>query len=387
MAVPLAYSVNNLTARKVTTLLAAGGIALVVVIFASVLMLAHGFRRTMISTGSTDNAIVLRKGATSELVSSIDRDQAAIIKTQPEVARDSGGTPIAASELIVIISAPKRSNGEESNVVVRGVTPDSMKMRPMKLAEGRMWQPGLSEVVAGRLIALKFKGCGIGETVHMGGRDWSVVGIFDAGETGFESELWGDAEQVMAAVHRPTYSSVTVKLLDPSGIESLKDRIEKDPRFNAQVKGEREFYDEQSVYIALFIEILGIFVTLVFSIAAILAAMLTMFATISSRTAEIGTLRALGYSRRSILFSFVVESTLLGVTGGVLGILPAFALQFASFSTTNWTSFSEVAWKFSLNGAIVAASIFFAAAMGLLGGLLPAFRAARLPVVDALREA
>src|SRR6266853_292841 len=354
MAIPLAYSVNNLTARKVTTLLAAGGIALVVVIFASVLMLAHGFRKTMIGTGSPDNAIVLRKGATSELVSSVDRNQASILMTQPEVALNPDGTPIAASELIVIISAPKRRSRGESNVVVRGVIPESMKLRPVKIAEGRMWRPGLSELVAGKLIAEKFKGCGIGETVSMGGRDWTVVGIFDAGETGFESELWGDADQVMAAVRRPTYSSVTLKLRDPSGLGPLKERIEKDPRFNAQVKGERDFYDEQSKSISLFIEFLGIFVTLVFSIAAILAAMLTMFATISSRTAEIGTLRALGYPRRSILVSFVLESTLIGVVGGVVGILPAFLLQFVSFSTTNWSSFSEVAWRFSLSGNIVA---------------------------------
>ena len=387
MGLPLAYSVNNLTARKVTTLLAAGGIALVVVVFASVLMLAHGFRKTMIGTGSPGNAIVLRKGATSELVSSIDRNQASILKTQPEVALNPDGTPIAASEVIVIISAPKRRSGGESNVVVRGVVPESMKMRPVTITDGRMWQPGLSELVAGRMIAEKFKGCGIGETVRLGGRDWTVVGIFDAGETGFESELWGDADQVMAAVRRPTYSSITLRLRDPADLPTLTDRIDKDPRFNAQVKGEREFYDEQSKSISLFIEFLGIFVTLVFSVAAILAAMLTMFATISSRTAEIGTLRALGYPRRSILLSFVVESTLVGVTGGVVGILPAFALQFVSFSTTNWSSFSEVAWRFSLNGWIVAASILFATLMGFIGGLLPALRAARIPVVDALREA
>ncbi|MBI3448945.1 MAG: ABC transporter permease [Acidobacteria bacterium] len=386
MAVPIAYSVKNLTARKGTTLLAAAGIGLVVVIFSAVLMLAHGFRKTLVSTGSLDNAIVLRKGATSELVSSIDRDQAAILKTQPEVAVGSDGAPVAASELIVIISAPKRSNGETSNIVVRGVTPDSLNMRPVKLVEGRTWTPGLSELVAGSLIASKFKGCGLGETVHLGGRDWTVVGLFDAGETGFESELWGDAEQVMAAVRRPTYSSVTVKLKDPAGLDTLKERIEKDPRFNAQVQGEREFYDKQSTYIALFIQILGIFVTSVFSLAAILAAMLTMFATISSRTAEIGTLRALGYPRRSILLAFVLESTLVGIVGGVVGILPAFALQYLSFSTTNWTSFSEVAWKFSLSGEIVAASMLFAASMGFLGGLLPAWRAARIPIVDALRE-
>ncbi len=387
MGLPLAYNLNNLVARKVTTLLAAGGIALVVLVFIATLMLAHGFRETMIGTGSPDNAIVLRSGATSELVSSIDLEQAGILRTQPEVAVGADGAPVAAAEMILIINIPKRSNNEPSNVVVRGVTPDSLQMRPVKIVEGRPWQPGLSELIAGRMISEKFQGCGIGEKVRMGGRDWTIVGIFEAGRTGFESELWGDSDQVMAAVRRQTFSSVTLRLRDRGSLVTLKERIEKDPRFNAQVRGERDFYDEQSRQIALFIQILGIFVTIVFSIAAILAAMLTMFATISARTAEIGTLRALGYPRRSILFSFVLESTLIGVAGGVAGILPGFALQFVSFSTTNWTSFSEVAWRLSLTPGIVASALTFAALMGMLGGLLPALRAARIPVADALREA
>jgi len=387
VGLPLAYNLNNLVARKVTTLLAAGGIALVVLVFIATLMLAHGFRETMIGTGSPDNAIVLRSGATSELVSSIDLEQAGILRTQPEVAVGADGAPVAAAEMILIINIPKRSNNEPSNVVVRGVTPDSLQMRPVKIVEGRPWQPGLSELIAGRMISEKFQGCGIGEKVRMGGRDWTIVGIFEAGRTGFESELWGDSDQLMAAVRRQTFSSVTLRLRDRGSLVTLNERIEKDPRFNAQVRGERDFYDEQSRQIALFIQILGIFVTIVVSIAAILAAMLTMFATISARTAEIGTLRALGYPRRSILFSFVLESTLIGVAGGVAGILPGFALQFVSFSTTNWTSFSEVAWRLSLTPGIVASALTFAALMGMLGGLLPALRAARIPVADALREA
>lgn len=386
MAVPLAYNVNSLAARKVTTLLAAGGIALVVAIFVAVLMLAHGFRKTLVSTGTDDNAVVLRSGATSELVSSIDREQAAVLKTQPEVAVDGSGRPVAAAEIIVIVNIPRRGGDEPSNVVVRGVTPDSMAMRPLRLVEGRMWTPGLSEAVAGRLISEKFRGCGIGEKVRMGGRDWNVVGIFEAGGTGFESELWADADQVMAAIRRQTYSSVTLRLKDPAQLPALEARIESDPRFNAQVKSERAFYAEQSQQISTFIYALGLFVTVVFSLAAILAAMLTMFSTISARTGEIGTLRALGFPRWSILLAFVVESVLLGLAGGLAGIIPGFALQFVSFSTTNWTSFSEVAWKLSLNAWIVASGILFAVAMGFLGGLLPAVRAARIPVADALRE-
>ncbi len=384
MAVPLAYSFNSLLARKVTTLLGAGGIALVVLIFMSVLMLGHGFEETLVSSGSPGNAIVLRSGATTELVSSVDREQAAVLKAQPEVRQHPDGAPVAANELIVIVNIPRRRDNEPSNVVVRGVGPESTGMRSLDLIEGRTWRPGLSEMIAGRLIAEKYQGCGLGEKVEMGGREWTVVGIFDAGGTGFESELWADVEQVMDAVRRRTYSSVTLQLREGASVEALRERLEADPRFNVQVKSERAYYEEQSEQIATFIYFLGLFVTVVFSLSAVLAAMLTMFATISHRTAEIGAMRALGFPRRSILSAFVVESTLLGIFGGLLGILPGLALQQISFSTTNWTSFTEVAWQLSLTPAILLASILFAGGMGLVGGLVPAIRASRIPITDAL---
>jgi ABC-type antimicrobial peptide transport system permease subunit len=386
MAVPLAYSMRNLVARKGTTFFAAGGIAMVVLVFVAVLMLGQGFRETLVGTGSPGNAIVLRSGATSELVSAIDREQAPIIKTLPEVAVDEAGRPIAAAEMIFIINIARRGTDEPSNVVVRGVEPESMAMRPIRIVEGRMWRPGLSEVIAGRLISGKFQGCGVGETITMGGRDWEVVGVFDAGGTGFESEVWGDAEQTMAAIRRSSFSSVTVRLTEPAALEALAARLEGDPRFNVQVKSERTFYTEQSQNLTLFIYILGLFVTIVFSMAAVLAAMLTMFSTIGARTTEIGTLRALGFGRGSILAAFVVESILLGLIGGVAGVLPGFALREISFSTTNFTSFSEVAWQLSFTPAIAALGLAFAALMGFLGGLLPAIRAALIPITDALRE-
>lgn len=384
MALPLAYSYRNLAARKSTTLLSGGGIALVVLIFMSVLMLAHGFQETLVSTGSDRNAIILRSGATSELVSSVSREQANITKARQEVAVDGAGNPITANETIVIVNLRRRRDGQPSNVVVRGVGPESMTMRPIRLLEGRMWRPGLAEVITGRLIAEKYRGCGLGEKVKLGDRDWTVVGIFEAGGTAFESEIWGDVEQARDATGRDSFSSVTVRLREPADLETLKEGLEGDPRFNVQVKSERTFYEEQSLQISLFIYFLGLFVTVVFSIAAILAAMLTMFATISQRTAEIGTMRALGFRRRSILFAFVLESTLLGILGGIAGVLPGFFLQTYSFSTTNWASFSEVAWRLSLTPQIVLSSLLFAAAMGLLGGFLPALRAARMPIVDAI---
>ncbi len=387
MALPLAYTTRNLLARKATTAFAAGGIALVVLVFVSVLMLGEGFRTTVVSTGSPGNAIVLRSGATSELVSAVGREQAAIVKTQPEVAIGEDGKPLAAAEMIFIINIPRLGTDEPSNVVVRGVEPESMTMRPVRIVEGRMWRPGVSEVIAGRLISGKFQDCAVGDKVRMGGRDWDVVGNFEAGGTAFESELWGDAAQTMDAIRRGSFSSVTVRLRDPADLPALEARLESDPRFNVQVKSERDFYTEQSKNLTLFIYILGIFVTVVFSIAAILAAMLTMFATIGARTAEIGTLRALGFRRSSILVSFVIESIFLGLIGGVAGVLPGFVLREISFSTTNFTSFSEVAWKLSFTPLIAGLALAFAALMGFLGGLVPAIRAASIPITDALREA
>lgn len=387
MGIPLAYNMRNLVARKGTTSFAAGGIALVVLVFVSVMMLAEGFKRTLIRTGSPENAIVLRNGATSELVSSIPREQAPIIKTLPQVATGSGGRPVAAAEMIFIINIPRRGTDEPSNVVVRGVEPTSMEMRPVRIVEGRMWRPGLSEVIAGRLISQKFQGCQVGEQVVMGGRAWDVVGIFEASGTGFESEIWGDSEQTMAAIRRSSYSSVTARLADPDALDSLRAALQEDPRFNVQVKSERQFYTEQSQNLTLFIYILGLFVTVVFSLAAILAAMLTMFATLGARTAEIGTLRALGFSRTSILAAFVIESVMLGLVGGVAGVLPGFLLREIAFSTTNFSSFSEVAWELTFTPAIAISGLAFAALMGFLGGLIPAIRASMLPITDALREA
>lgn len=386
MAVPFAYNLRNLSARKLTTFFASGGIALVVLVFVSVLMLGEGFKRTVIGTGSASNAIVLRSGATSELVSAIPRDLAPIIKSQPEVVTDSEGKPIAAAEMIFIINIDRRGTDEPSNVVVRGVEPESMRMRPVRITEGRMWRPGLSEVIAGKLISEKFEGCQVGETITMGGRPWDVVGIFEADGTGFESEVWGDSEQTMAAIRRSSYSSVTVRLNDPASVEALRKRLTEDPRFNVQVKIERDFYTEQSQNLTLFIYILGLFVTVVFSLAAVLAAMLTMFSTLGARTAEIGTLRALGFPRLSILTAFVLESMTIGLIGGIAGVLPGLALKEIAFSTTNFVSFSEVAWKLSFTPQIAAMGILFAVLMGFLGGLIPAVRASLLPITDALRE-
>ncbi|MCI0628971.1 MAG: ABC transporter permease [Acidobacteria bacterium] len=384
--IPLNYSFRNLKTRRLTTFLTAGGIALVSFVFTAVLMLAYGIEKALVATGSDDNAIVVRKGSQSEIMSMIDRDIANVIKTQPEIAQDSQGKPLVASEVVVLINLPKRETNKPSNVQIRGVSTESLTMRSqIKLVAGRIWRTGLSEIIVGSAVAKRFQGIGLGETVHFGMRDWTVVGLFESNGSGFESEVWVDAEQLIQAFRRPVFSSLTLRLKNPTDFSSLKERLEGDPRLTVEVKREKQYYSDQSEMLATFIRVLGIFVTLIFSIGAIIGAMITMYAAVANRTVEIGTLRALGFPRRSILIAFLIESLLLSFIGGLAGLLPASLLQTMTVSTTNFATFSELAFRFALSPAIVLQSIVFAMVMGLLGGFLPAARAARQDIIRALR--
>ncbi len=388
MAVPLAYSWRNLLTRRLTASLTAGGMALVVFVFAAVLMLATGLEQTLVETGSARNAIVIRTGAETETQSSLNRDQAAVIATQPEVATGRGGEKLADRELTVLLSLPKRATGKPANVTVRGVGPNALELRPqVRLAAGRMIRPGAAEVVVGNKIAERFQNAGLGERLHFGLRDWRVVGVFDAGNTGFGSEVWGDADLIMQAFRRPVYSSVIVKLADPGAFERLKERLTHDPRLTVDVFRETEYYAKQSRMMARFISILGMVLTIIFSFGATIGAMITMYAAVANRTREIGTLRALGFARRSILVAFLAEALLLSAAGAALGLAAASLMQFLTISTTNWQTFSELAFRFTLTPAIALWSLAFALGMGLAGGVLPALRAARLNIVDALRAA
>jgi putative ABC transport system permease protein len=388
MLIPFSYNVRNLLTRRLTTFLTAGGIALVVFVFAAVMMLAYGLEKALVENGSEDNAIILRRGAETEIMSMINRDQANIIKNQPEIMLDPQGKPLAAAEILVLINLPRRSTNNPTNVQIRGVVPESLKIRQqIQMVAGRQWQPGSSEVIVGALAARRFKGIGLGETVRFGMRDWTVVGLFEAGGAGFESEIWLDAEQLIQAFRRPVFSSVTVQLSNPDVFSTLKERLETDPRFNVDVQREIQYYAEQSEMTAMFIRILGIFVTLIFSVGAMIGAMITMYASVANRTVEIGTLRALGFNRRSILSAFMIESLFLSFMGGAIGLFIASFLQTITFSTTNFTTFSEIAFQFALSPAIALQSIAFALIMGLMGGFLPAVRAARQEIVQALRSA
>jgi putative ABC transport system permease protein len=385
MPIPLSYSYRNLMARRLTSFLTAGGMALVVFVFAAALMLTEGLRQTLVATGSYDNAVVLRAGTETEVQSAIDRTQAGIISSQPEIAQGPKG-PLVASEAIILINLPKRATGNPANVMIRGVQPASFALRrEVKLAAGRWFRPGSNELVAGIQVAQRFRGAGLGETLRFAMRTWRIVGIMDAGNTGFSSEIWGDVEQLLQAFRRSAFSSVIMRLRDPSAFPELKARLEADPRLPVQVRREVEFYEAQSKRLADFIRVLGMVLTSIFGLGAVLGAMVTMYAQVGARIGEIGTLRALGFPRRDILLAFLLEAVFLGLAGWALGLIPASLLNFYTLSTLNWSSFAELTFRFTLTPGIILKSLVFGVGMGLLGGLLPAFKAARLPILEALR--
>ena len=386
MAIPFAYNFRNLWARRLTTVLTVLGMALVVFVFAAILMLADGLQKTLVETGSYDNAVFLRKGSTSEVMSGVTREQASILETLPEITIGPGGQRLVAKELVVLVALPKRGTDKPSNVVVRGIEESSFLLRPqVKLVEGRFPRMGSTEIVVGASIARRFKGIEVAGTLYYGMRHWRVVGIFDAGNTGFSSEIWGDADQFMQAFRRSSYSSVIFRMRDPSEFGNIKSRIENDPRLTLQVKRETRYYAEQSEIMARFLRILGLSLTIVFSLGAMIGAMITMYSAVANRMAEIGTLRALGFRRHDILVAFLLESLFLGFLGGLVGLFFASFMQLITISTMNFQTFSELAFCFTLNFEIITRGLVFSLVMGLIGGVLPAFRASRMTIVDALR--
>lgn len=388
MRIPLSYIARNLWARRLTTVLTASGLALVVFVFATVLMLDEGLRTTLVTTGEYDNVILIRRSAESEVQSGVERAQANIAASHASIALGADGQPLVSKETVVLISLLKRGSDKPSNVVIRGIDQRGLVLRPqVKLSAGRMFRPGASEIVAGASIAKRFAGAGIGEKLRFGQREWTVVGLFDAGNSGFDSEIWGDADQLMQAFRRNGYSSMVLRLADSALFERFKQDIESDQRLTLEAKREQTFYSDQSRALSTFISILGLTLSIIFSIGAMIGAAITMYASVANRTGEIGTLRALGYQRRNILAAFLAESMLLAVAGGAVGLVFASFMQFLSFSTTNFQSFSELAFGFRLDGAIVVKTLLFSQVMGFIGGFLPAVRAARMKIVDALRAA
>jgi len=362
------------------------GITLVTFVFAAVLMLANGLREALIASGNDNNVVVIRQASTSEINSFVSREQAGVIQALPEIAVNENSQPLVVGEVIVIINEVIRGTENEGNLMVRGIEPLSMQVhKGVKIIAGRMLEFGKTEVVVGQKTSVRYVGCGLGETLTFGMTDWTVVGIFEDDGASFESEVWGDVNQLMPVFGRPVYSSMTFTMTDPSGFEQMKERILADPRMTVDLKPEKQYYADQSTSLGTFISVLGTVISIVFSLGAIIGAMITMYAAVANRTTEIATMRALGFKRRSILSAFLIEAVTISFIGGILGLIAASFLQALSISTINWDTFSDLSFGFIISGDIIIGVMVFAIVMGLLGGFFPAVRASRLKIVEALR--
>lgn len=387
--IPISYNVRSLFVRKATTIATALGIGLVVFVLSASLMLGAGIQKTLVSGGRPDYALVLRKGSDTELASSIEVRTVSLVLAAAGVKKTNEGAPVGAGELVVVITMAKRgTEGQVSNVQVRGISDNVLTLRPnVKIVEGRAPTPGTDEVMVGRGIAGRFEGVELGKSFELKkNRPVKVVGIFDAGGSSFESEIWADIDTVRSSFGREgLVSSVTVRLDSPSRYEAFKAIMETDKQLGLEAFREKDYYEKQSQGTSIFVWALGIVITIFFSIGAMIGATITMNAAVAQRQREIGTLRALGFSRTSILFSFLLEAVVLASIGGICGLFSAFLLSFAEVSMMNFATFQEVTFGFDPNPLLLAIAFAFGAAMGILGGFFPALRAARVSPVDAMR--
>lgn len=391
MKIPLKYTLRNFRSRRLTTGITVIGIALVVFVFAAVLMLAAGIRKTLVATGSTENVLVARKSASGEISSIIMNDTYNIIVSIPQVAKSADNRPMATGDVVVIINLTKiGTSGGISNVAVRGVSQPAFQLRPhVKVVEGRMFNWGAREVIVGSSTSRRFEGVQVGNTIKFAGDTWTIVGRHEAGGTGFDSEIWGDVAQLQDAFNRPgAFSTVTFRMAGSDQLDAINKTFSADNRLQQfEAKTERKYFEEQSEFMAIFISALGVFITVFFSVGAVIGAMITMYAAVANRTVEIGTLRALGFRRRSVLAAFMTESIIISLFGAAIGLFLASFLQFLTVSTLNFGSFSELEFSFTLTPDTITSALVFAVLMGLVGGFLPAVRAARLNIVNALRSA
>jgi putative ABC transport system permease protein len=389
MALPLSYNVRNVRVRWQVTLLAVSGIALVVAAFAVLMAMSEGFRAALRSTGRPDNAIVVQRGSGSELTSGVPLDQRNAIVVDDRVARGADGQPLASWEWVVVISLPKATDGQPTNVTLRAVTPRAFEVRGgIHVREGRSFTPGLDEVIVGRKLTERIQGIRLGGDVKYQQKRFRIVGIFESSGGAFESELWGDFDTMGALFQRGSGSnSLVVRMKDPKDIPALNQWIRSQPQMQLQAIDERKYYEEQAGPLSSILRSLANFVAFVMGVGAVFGAMNTMYAIVAARTREIGTLRALGFSRRSILLSFLIESVFLALIGGAVGCLLALPMHGYSTGTGQTQSFSEIAFAFRITPTIVVTAMAFATVMGVIGGLLPAVRGARLPISSALREA
>lgn len=388
MAIPIVYNLRSVRARWTSAIVAVLGIAGTVGVFVAMLSLAHGFKATLVSSGSENNAIILRAGATSELTGGVTLDSVKIIQDAPGIAHGSEG-PLVTPEIVIVAPIPLISTGTDANVQIRGVSKNVLEIRrQIKVVEGRMFTPGLAELVVGKNANKSYSGLTVGNTISLGSVRWNIVGIFDAGGSSFDSEVWADAHLLGPAYNRGEnfFQSVTVRLASPDSLKQVQDALTADPRLNVDVTREIDYYSKQSNRLTLLITILGGLVAAIMAIGAVFGALNTMYSAVSERGREIATMRALGFGGPAVIFSFVLEALLISFVGGVLGCLAVLRLNGYTTGAMNLQTFSHVAFAFMITPELLIQGIVFALAMGVLGGLFPAIRAASLPISHALRE-
>jgi putative ABC transport system permease protein len=389
VAIPLAYNVRSLRARWTSTVVAVLGIAGTVGVFVAMLSLAKGFEATLVASGSPRNAIVRRAGATSEMDSGVPIDQIRVIEDAPGIARAPAIGLLVSPEVVVVAAFPLKGRDTDGNAQVRGVAPKALDVRPsVKLVAGRMFRPGLTELVVGKNVAAAYDGLDLGQTVRFGGGTWTVVGVLDAGGTAFDSELWCDAAVLKQVFQRPPgqFQSVTVRLESPEAFAGFKSALTSDPRLTVQVDREVDYYAKQSQQLTMLITVLGSIVAVVMGIGAIFGALNTMYSAVTERAREIATMRAIGFGAGSVVVSFVIEALCIALVGGVLGCLVVLPLNGLTTGTMNWQTFSHLAFAFRITPVLMVWGVVFALLMGLVGGVPPALRAARARVAVALRE-
>ncbi len=388
MKIPIIYNVRSVLQRPMSTAFTALGIALVVAVFIAMLALANGFITALAETGSNANMLVLRKGADSELSSGLSREQASLIGAMPHVAQGPDGRPLVSPEVYVLVGMP-RSGADTTalvNVVVRGVSPSAWEVRQnIQVTEGRKFESGKSEICVGIKKAGSIPGGAIGQTIRFGGRDWTVTCHFSAGGSAFESEIWGENEQFMPVFRGQAFQSVSFRLKDPAAWEEAERALEEDKRLTVDAYRESQFYMDQSALLGSILKILAILITSIMAIGAVFGAVNTMYTAVADRRSEIAVLLTLGFHPRSVLASFLAESAFISAIGGVLGCLIALPANGIIANTTNWASFSEMAFAFRITPQLLASGLIFAVVMGVVGGFFPARQASRIPVSQALR--
>jgi putative ABC transport system permease protein len=387
VAIPVVYNLRSVKARWTSAIVAVLGIAGTVGVFVAMLSLARGFRATLVSSGSEDNAIIMRAGATSEMTGGVTIDTVKIVQDAPGIARGPDG-PLVTPEVVMIAPIPLLSTGTDANVQLRGVSKNVLDIRnKFKIVEGRMFQPGLTEMIVGKNANVSYAGLTVGNTISLGNLKWKVVGVFDAGGSAFDSEIWCDGHLLGPAYNRPDtfFQSVTVHLTSPDSLSQLKDSVTSDPRLNVDVSREIDYYSKQSTRLTRLITVLGGLVAGIMAVGAVFGALNAMYSAVSERGREIATMRALGFGGPSVVFSFVIEALLISFVGGLLGSIAVLPLNGLTTGAMNLQTFSHMAFAFKITPELLVKGIVFALLMGLIGGVPPAIRAARRPVAESLR--